>query len=252
MGGEEGGVHRGVVDSAAGERGPGEHRHVEVRRERRLRRKETLPQARTGGHIRAGELDDDTEPAREGHVEVVAHVRRQHARAVMALDPRQEVRHLEVRVSVAGVPDLATAPEQAVSLVELKDDRPTMGGVEQLVQVLLGLPDVLADEPSEVGAVQRPVQLGGEDAGRERLAGSRRAAEQRDGAAAEPPAPLLCDQPTVPDMGHELFEDRQLLVGQHKVIPRGARGHASCAGRAHRLIQPSRAARARAVGRNGA
>ena len=122
---------------------------------------------------------------------------------------------------------------------------PALGGVEDLVEVLLRLADVLADDRRQVELEQVEAELAGDDLGGQRLAGARRPGEQRDLAARrrrrEPPlvVHLVGVAVAVDDLAQQLHAVRR----QHDVVPR--RGSAGCAGRGGRCARRPAGARPR-------
>ena len=94
------------------------------------------------------EADDEADAAQEGAVERALHVGGEDRQAAIGLDPLQQVGDLDVGVAVVAVLDLAALAEERVGLVEQQHRAAGLGGVEQALQVLLGLADVLADHAS--------------------------------------------------------------------------------------------------------
>jgi hypothetical protein len=104
------------------------------------------------------------------------------------LDAGQQVADLQVGVAVARLLHLAALGEQRIGLVELQHHGLALGGVEQAVEVLLGLAHVLADQAAQVHPVQAPAQGAGDDAGGQGLAGARGPANRATGPpVARPP-----------------------------------------------------------------
>jgi hypothetical protein len=77
-----------------------------------------------------------------------------------------------------GVPDLGALAEQRVRLVEEEDRVRAVRGVEDPVEVLLGLPDVLGDDRGEVDPEQLEPEVVRRHLARHRLAGPGLAREE--------------------------------------------------------------------------
>ena len=105
------------------------------------------------------EVDDRVEPARERLVDVGAQVRGEDRDAVERLHALQQVGGLDVRVAVVRVAHLGALAEQRVGLVEEQDAVDLVGLGEDLVEVLLGLADVLVDDRGEVDRVEVEAEL---------------------------------------------------------------------------------------------
>ena len=166
----------------------GEEGEVDVVGERRLPRQQQPPDALAVGRLREGEVDHEVEPPQEGLVDVLAVVRGQHDGAGVALHALQQVGDLEVRVAVVGVLDVRALAEQRVRLVEEEDRVGAVGGGEDAVEVLLGLPDVLRHHGRQVEPEDLLAEIGREHLGGHRLARARVAREERlDALVASPP-----------------------------------------------------------------
>ena len=97
---------------------------------------------------------------------------------VEPLHALEQVGDLDVRIPIACVLDLGPLAEDRVRLVEQEDAVDAVGLVEDAVEVLLRLADVLVDDRGEVDDVEIEAEIGGDDLGRQRLAGPRVAGEQ--------------------------------------------------------------------------
>ena len=119
---------------------------------------------------------------------------------------------------------LGPLAEQGVRLVEQQQHRCPLARLEQLAQVLLGLPDVLAHHPGQVDAVQVEPERAGQDLRGHRLAGAARAREQSGRAAAgrgEPgEAPVVEHLAAISGLCLELAQMRGGGRGEHEVGPR--------------------------------
>ena len=229
VGGLERGRQRAVADRAAGELELGrEELEVDVGVERRLLGQQQPPDQLAVLGLGEREVDHEVEPAHERVVDVLAEVGREDHGARIALHLLQQVGDLDVGVAVVRVRDLGALAEQRVGLVEEEDRVGAGGGLEDAVEVLLGLPDVLGDDGGEVDAEELEPELGAEHLGGHRLAGARLAREQhleplgaRDGALV---APLGEHAVAVAQVGRDRAEHLALAVGQHEVRPAVARG----------------------------
>src|SRR3954470_7728946 len=100
----------------------------------------------------------------------------------MTLDPSSR------RAAALRAPGPLFAPRgpQRLDLVD-EDDRPRLGArrVEELLDVLLGLADPLAQDVGRRDAEERRVELAGGGLGKHRLAGARRAVEQHAAAGVD-------------------------------------------------------------------
>ena len=147
--------------------------------------------------------------------------------AVEGLHALQQVGALDVGVAVVGVAHLAALAEHRVGLVEQQHAVDARGLGEDLLQVLLGLADVLVDDRGEVHPVQVQPQLAGDHLGRHRLAGAGVAREQ--GGDADPAAAARTHPPlgehllAVPRTGGELAQLHGDGVGEHQVRPADGR-----------------------------
>ena len=95
------------------------------------------------GRARDRELHHHVESPHEGRVDVLGQVGGEQGHALVALEPLQEVGHLDVGVAVVGVGDLGALAQERVGLVEEERDVRRFGGVEESTEVLLRLADVL-------------------------------------------------------------------------------------------------------------
>ena len=227
-GGRERGPQGGVADGAAGQlEALGEERGVDVA-ERRRRRQVGLPDRLALGLGGERELDAEVDAAEERVVDVALEVGRQHDQPVVRLQPLQQVRHLDVGVAVVGVLDLGALAEQGVGLVEEEHDVAGAGGVEHLLEVLLGLADVLADHRRQVELEHVEAEVAGDDLGGQRLAGAGGAGEQRHEAPRrrrlEPPVVVHLVGVAVPR--RQLAEQGEALGAHDDVVPRAGRADA--------------------------
>ena len=166
-------MQRTVSNAAAGEiDGRTEEGEIEIGVAGRERRKRSLPQNGSRFGIGTRKIDHHLKAPRECRIEIATEIRRQNARPLMRLDAREQVTHFEVRVAIARFAHLSPLAEQRIRFVELQHHRAAVRRIEQMVEILLGLTDVLRYEPSEIDAIERPSEIGGDDRGRERLAGS--------------------------------------------------------------------------------
>ena len=97
----------------------------------------------------------------------------------------QEEIRLQVGVAVVRTLDAGAISEQRVTFVEQQDDVQFLGTGEDLVQVLLGFPDVFVDDGGEIQAIQIHSQRRCEQTRRHGFAGSAGTAEQRADSAVE-------------------------------------------------------------------
>ena len=168
----------------------GQEREVEIH-DRRAGREAQLPQPQPFGLVGRRERDAHVDAPDEAVVDVAGVVRGEDGQPVEAFELLEQVARLEVRVAVVRVGDLGALGEHRIGLVEEQDHRAALGRSEDPVEVLLGLPDVLRHDGSEVDAEQVEPELAGDDFGRQGLAGARRTGEERDNAGrrqgAEPP-----------------------------------------------------------------
>ena len=79
---------------------------------------------------------------------------------------------LGVLIFVGMTLTLAALAEQAVRLVELQHHGPAVRGVEEAIEILLGLADVLARDGCKIDPIERKRELRGEPARGESLAGT--------------------------------------------------------------------------------
>ena len=145
--------------------------------------------------------------------------------AVVLLDALQEVADQHVAEVLAGGRRLLDARgEQRVGLVEEQHRRGALGLGEHLVDVLLGLADVLADQLGQVDGVQRTPERRGDRLGGRGLARAGPAGEQRDGSGGDGEP---CAQPevvarvvAVADVVDEPVQRLARRVAQHEVVER--------------------------------
>ncbi len=113
--------------------------------------------------------------------------------------------------------------EERVGLVEEQDAVGIIGGVEQLLEILFGLADPLADDRRQIDPVQRQAQLIGDHLGGHGLAAAARPREQRADAEPAihpvPEAPLVVDGLAAFDVRHDLPQQRFFGRRQHDVVP---------------------------------
>ena len=173
--------------------------------------------------LRKREVDDEVEPADERVVDVALVVGRQDHRAGVGLHALEQVGDLDVGVAVVGVRDLRALAEQRVGLVEEQDRVGPVGGAEDALEVLLGLPDVLRDDGGEVDAEEVQPELGAEHLRAHRLARPRLAREQHlqplragDGALV---APVREHAIAVAQVGGDRPQEHALALGHHQVLP---------------------------------
>ena len=117
--------------------------------------------------------------------------------------------------------------EERVGLVEEQQRAALFGRVENLLQVLFGLADVLADHRRKVDAVEIEAQLASQHFGGERLAGAAGAGEQR--AQSETALTLVGKSPALVNLQPllhlrgEMPQDELLQFRQDQIVPGGAR-----------------------------
>jgi hypothetical protein len=121
------------------------------------------------------------------------------------------------------VGDLGALAEQGVGLVEEEDRVRAVGGAEDALEVLLGLPDVLRDDGREIDAVEVQAELGAEHLRAHGLAGAGLAREQDlqplgpgDGLLV---APVGEDAVAVPEVGGDRAQQHALALGHDEVLP---------------------------------
>ena len=174
-------------------------------------------------------------PAQERLVDVLLEVGRQRRRgrrrpraAAGGTTPRCWRSGRGRRVTSERLPNRASASSKKSTTL------PALGGVEDLVEVLLRLADVLADHRRQVELEQVEAELAGDDLGGQRLAGARRPGEQRDQAARRRrrEAPLVVHRVGVAVAVDDLAQQLHAVGRQHDVVPR--RGSGGCGGRARR------------------
>ena len=180
---QKGRGQRDIADLPAGRLQAGEFLPVEVAARRRFRNgpPPDLPRAR---RIREGKANDEAQPAQERVVDMILQIRGQHRDAAIRVEPLQQIAHLQIGVAVAAVAHLAAPAEQRVALVEQEHRAGFLGGVENALEILLGLADIFADHRGEIDAKQIALQLAGNDFCCHRLADAARPGEQRRHAEA--------------------------------------------------------------------
>ena len=255
VGGLEGGGERAVADRAAGE--------LELRRRGSSRSTSSASGASSGSSSRqirlrssgSGNGKSITKSSRRTNASsmLLAEVGREDHRARVALHLLQQVGDLDVRVAVVRVGDLGALAEQRVGLVEEQDRVGAVGGVEDAVEVLLGLPDVLGDDRGEVDAEELEAELGGEHLRGHRLAGAGLAREQdlqalgaRDGLLVAPVGRARGRG----GAGRREIELQQLAlaVGQRRGPSTGSAAGAATASSPSREEEAWRAPRSRSAG----
>src|SRR5262245_51720178 len=91
---------------------------VDVPGERRRVRKTESPDGFARGNVRLRELEDESQASEECFVDVATKIRCEDRKAREGLHAMQEIRDLDVRISVVGVLDLAALAEQRIRFVE--------------------------------------------------------------------------------------------------------------------------------------
>ena len=143
--------------------------------------------------------------------------------ALEALHALQQVADLDVGVAVVAVLDFGALAEERVGLIEEQQHAAFLGGIEDLLEILLGFADVLADHCGEVDAVEIEAQLVREHLGRECLAGAAGSGEERADAQTAPAArgesPGLVDRHAMTGLRRKLAQRFFLHVGQDQIVP---------------------------------
>src|SRR6266568_1777729 len=146
-GGEKRRVEDDVLDVAPRERQVRRQKiEIHVARAGCARRKQLTPDLPALPDIGERELDDELQPPQKRLVHVPFQVRRQDSDALVGLDALQQVTDLDVGVAIVRVFHLGPLSEQCVRLVEQQHRATPLGFAKDPSQVLLGLPDVLADD----------------------------------------------------------------------------------------------------------
>src|SRR4051812_33235228 len=228
-GGVEGRGQRDVLEIPPGQlQLPGQEIEVDVRTERRLRRKERRPDLPSMRLVREGEFHADLQSPQERLIEVLAKVGGEDGQAVVLLHPLEEVADLDVGEAIVGILDLRALAEQRIGLVEEEDGVGLLCGGEDPLEILLRLADVLADDLCQVDPVEGKSQLVGDDRGGHRLAGTRWAGEQDVESSAvrklAAEAPDLVDLMAMSDPRTDLLELSALVRRQHQVVPAVGKG----------------------------
>ena len=154
-GGQIGAGERDVADVAARELELArQEAQVQVVAARHVGRQVLLPQLEAAVVVGHGEVDHRVEPPGEGLVQVGAQVRGQDRDAIEQLHPLEQVRHLDVGVSVVGVLDVGTLAEHRIGLVEQQHAVDPVGLREDAVEVLLRLAHVLVDDRRQVDDIE--------------------------------------------------------------------------------------------------
>ena len=96
--------------------------------------------------FREREFDGHVHSADKGVVNVFAEVRRQNRDAVILLHLLKQVADFDIGVAVVGVFDFGAFAENCVRFIEEEDRISLLGSDKDLVEILLGFADVLADQ----------------------------------------------------------------------------------------------------------
>ena len=159
----------------------------------------------------------------ESRVERGLQVGRQDREAAIGLHPLQQIGDLDIGVAVVTVLHLAAFAEQRVGLVEQQHRAAVLRRVEHAPQVLLGLPDVLADDRREVDAIEVEAEFLREHLGRQGLSGAALAAEQHGDAesafAARRKAPVVVHAPALAHLRGNLVQNLDLSRRQNEIVP---------------------------------
>ena len=146
------------------------------------------------------------------------------ARPSNSLEPREQIRGLEVRVPVVRVADVRPASEQRVGFVEEEDGLRALGRVEDLGQVLLRLADPLRHDARDVDDEEVDAEFGGEHLGRQRLPCAWRTCKQHAhaacAAASVEEAPVVEHDVLVAEPVERLAQLREPVRAQHELVPR--------------------------------
>jgi hypothetical protein len=93
-------------------------------------------------------------PPHEGIVQVLAQVGRQDRDPLVLFHLLQQVTDLDIRIAVVRVFDLGTLAEERIGFVEEKNRAARLGLAKNVMEVLLGLADIFADDLREVNLIK--------------------------------------------------------------------------------------------------
>ncbi len=182
-----------------------------------------LPQVAAPVVVGHREVDHGIQPASEGLIQVRTQVRGQDGDAIEQLHALEQVRNLDIGVSIMGVLDVRALAEHRVRLVEQQHTVDAIRLGEDAVEVLLRLTDVLVDDRRQVDDIQVQAKVVGHDFRGHRFSRARVAREQGRQAATldrgAAHAPGIEDQVPIASTRGQLVELHRDLVGEHQVAP---------------------------------
>ena len=174
---------------------------------------------------RIGEVYYKAKPAQKGRIQSTLHIGGKNCQAAEGLHALQQIIDLDVSIAIVAVLHLAALAKERVCLIKEQNRPSILCGVKELFQVLLRLPDVLANHLREIDAIEVHLQLIGDYLGRHGLPRAALASKQYADAKApiHPPAksPLIIDLSAVSDLGGDLMEQLALVLCQDDVTPGG-------------------------------
>src|SRR5580700_6376381 len=112
--------------------------------------------------IRKREVDHKAQSPQKRKVDIGLEVRGEDRKARILFHPLQKVTHFDVCVAIVAVFHFAALAKKRVGFVKEQYHAGTLGLIEDLAQILLGLTDILAYNRAESDAIEIHVQCAGD------------------------------------------------------------------------------------------
>jgi len=173
--------------------------------------------------IREWKIDNEMHAAKKRLVDILPEIGRQNRYPFILLHLLQEITDLDIRVAIVRILYLRPLAEQGIGFVEEQDGVRGLCLHKNLVEVLLGLADILADNLRKVDPVEIKLQFTADHLGRHGLARSGRTGKKRIQSFAKGKGavktPIAVDAVPIARSFAELLELRQIISREHNLVP---------------------------------